>query len=282
MGDRFPKPFSGGPRQHMSAAPQLQVPRSQASEVDWSGNESQSMEAIGRLVSGVAHDFNNLLTGIVLCSDLLLAGLDRDSRLRRYALEIRSAGAQGASLVQQLSAVVRPGTTEPTLLSFNEVVVDMRNLLSRLIGENIDLRMELEENLGCVKITPARARQIILNLALNARDAMAEGGQLTLSTRPSTIASDPHSVSANQPQIEFEVRDTGCGMDAQTQARIFEPFFTTKALGKGTGLGLSTVLNIVRQYRGTIDIESEQGAGTRVIVRFPAEASPIPEKGNPE
>jgi len=239
------------------------------------------MEAIGRLVSGVAHDFNNLLTGIVLCSDLLLAGLEKDSRLRRYVQEIRSAAAQGASLVQQLSAVARPGTAEPTPLSFNDVVADMRNLLARLIGENIELSTELAANLGRIKMGPAQARQIVLNLALNARDAMPDGGQLTLSTRNSclaTVGAYPDQAS-HQPFIEFEVRDTGLGMDAQTRSRLFEPFFTTKSPGKGTGLGLATVLSIVKQHRGTIEIESEPGKGTNVKIRLPSTEFPNSRKG---
>jgi two-component system, cell cycle sensor histidine kinase and response regulator CckA len=240
--------------------------------------EAQNMEAIGRLVSGVAHDFNNLLTGIVLCSDLLLAGLDKESRLRRYAQEIRSAAAHGASLIQQLSTVARPGPTQTTLLSFNDVVADLRNLLARLIGENIQLNTDLSQDLECVEMNSAQARQIVLNLALNARDAMPDGGQLRLMTRNSVVAPGADQ-KARSTCIEFEVRDTGIGMDAQTRPRIFEPFFTTKTPGQGTGLGLATVLSIVRQHHGTIQIESEPGKGTNVKVRLPSQEFQASRKG---
>ena len=263
----------------MSAVAQCGVPQEAAEQAAQPQSpEAQNMEAVGRLVSGVAHDFNNLLTGIVLCSDLLLAGLDKDSRLRRYAQEIRSAAAQGASLVQQLSAVARPGTTEPTLLSLNDVIAGLRNLLARLIGENIQLSTDLAQDLERVKINSAQARQIVLNLALNARDAMPDGGQLRLMTRNSDDA--PGADQKARPIcVEFEVRDTGIGIDAQTRTRIFEPFFTTKTPGKGTGLGLATVLSIVRQHHGTVEIESEPGKGTNVKVRLPSQECQASRKG---
>jgi len=145
--------------------------------------ESQNMEAIGRLVSGVAHDFNNLLTGIVLCSDLILAGLEKDSRLRRYAQEIRSAGQQGAELIQQLLAVARERGVEPRRLQFNDIIRETDDLLVRLIGENIELVTELAGDLDYITMDPTQARQLVLNLVLNARDAMPEGGQVRLTTR---------------------------------------------------------------------------------------------------
>ncbi len=234
---------------------------------------SQKLEAVGRLVGGVVHDFNNLLTGVVLCCDLLLAKLEKKSPLRHYAQEMRSAGVQGAVLIEQLMAVVRQSQVEPTLLSWNEVIGNMQELLARLIGENIELTAELGSNLHLVKMDVAGAQQVVLNLVLNARDAMPDGGRISLSTRscvpapPSTEESGGHG--AARSWIELEVADTGCGMDKEVRERIFEPFFTTKEVGQGTGLGLATVKSIVKQYHGTIDVDSQPGQGTRVTVRFP-------------
>jgi two-component system, cell cycle sensor histidine kinase and response regulator CckA len=230
------------------------------------------MESIGRLVSGVAHDFNNLLTGIVLCSDLLIAGLEKESRLCRYAEQIRIASAQGAGMIQHLLAVARQRTVAPAWLSLNDAITGMQDLLTRLIGENVELLIELAQDLRLVRIDPAEAQEIILNLVLNARDAMPDGGQITLSTRNRFAVIGGCSPSASLPAafIELTIRDTGSGMDAETRARVFEPFFTTKEAGKGTGLGLATVHRIVQQEGGAIEIESELGKGTRIIIRLPA------------
>lgn len=228
--------------------------------------EAQNMVAMGRMVSGVAHDFNNLLTCILLCADLLLAGLDKNSRLRHFVDEIRSAASQGASLVQQLTSAAHP-SGESGFLCLNDVIADLCRLLERLLGENIQLSSELAQDLGQVKMSPAHARQIVLNLILNARDAMSDGGRLWLITRNSLPAESDEP--APIPCVELEVCDTGIGMDTQTRSRVFEPFFTTKSSGKGTGLGLTTVLAIVRQHQGTIQIDSEPGRGTKVKVRLP-------------
>ena len=242
--------------------------------------QAGNMEAIGRLVSGVAHDFNNLLTGVVLCSDLLLAGLEKHSPLRRYAQEIRIASAHGTELIQQLLAVARPDTAPGNLLSFNEAIAGLCNLLVRLIGENIELVTHLADDLGMVKMDPAHAQQIILNLLLNARDAMPDGGRITLTTR--NCAQAIREAGSREPaafsHIEFEVRDTGCGMDAATRERAFQPFFTTKKPGAGSGLGLATVSSITQQGGGTVVVESEPGSGARVVVRLPAQfATPNPK-----
>jgi two-component system, cell cycle sensor histidine kinase and response regulator CckA len=255
----------------MSASPQVQPEVLGNSETvqDEQSREAHRMETIGRLVSGVAHDFNNLLTGIVLCADLLLAGLGPESRLRRYAEEIRNAGAQGATLIQQLMAVARQQPAGAHLLSWDELVSGMRTLLTRLIGENIELVVDVSSDRGLVKIDRSQAQQIILNLVLNARDAMPDGGQIRLSTRS---CQESNLVSTNwggSPWIEFTVSDTGCGMSAETRAHLFEPFFTTKKPGKGNGLGLATVHSIVRQHGGAIDVESEPSRGTRIVVRMP-------------
>jgi two-component system, cell cycle sensor histidine kinase and response regulator CckA len=234
--------------------------------------DAHKMEAIGRLVGGVAHDFNNLLTGMVLCSELILAGLDKDNRLRRFAEEIRSAGEQGAGLIQQLMAVARQRAVEPCLLCMNDVVSEVRNLLTRLIGENVELIAELADDLGLVRMDPAEVQQIILNLVLNARDAMPDGGRVTLITRNCDEPGPGPGGEQKQFRnswIEFAVSDTGCGMDAETRAHLFEPFFTTKKPGKGNGLGLATVYRIVTHQGGTIKVESESGRGTRVAVHLP-------------
>lgn len=238
--------------------------------------EAQRMETLGRLVSGVAHDFNNLLTGIVLCSDLLLAGLDENSPLRRYAKEIRAASAQSAAMVRQLLAAAKPRADEPAFVSLNEAVLGLGRWLSRLIGENVELVTELANDLSMVRIDPAQLQQIILNLILNARDAMPDGGRITLSTRNGAAKSGSDSQSGC---VQLEVRDSGCGMDAETCSRVFEPFFTTKPMGKGTGLGLTTVHSIVQRQGGTIEIESQPGSGTRVIVHLPAaDAQAVPPR----
>lgn len=263
----------------MSALVQVEVPRPTEDTHELQSAEAQSMVAMGRLVGGVAHDFNNLLTCILLCADLLVAGIDKNTRLRHYAQEIRSAATQGASLVQQLMAAAQPGRSEPSgLMSFNDVIAEIHNLLMRLLGENIELSTELGPDLGRIDMNPAQARQIVLNLALNARDAMSDGGQLRLITRNSTMA--PDSEHGDRARcVELEVCDTGIGMDAQARSYVCEPFFTTKSPGKGTGLGLATVLSIVKQHQGTIQIESAPGSGTKVKVRLPGQEFQTPTEG---
>src|SRR5579863_8207286 len=265
-----------GQTQAMSAIAQLHLRTEepgdrQQAQTEQQLREAHKMEAIGRLVGGVAHDFNNLLTGMVLCSELILAGLDENSRLRRFAEEIRKAGEQGAGLIQQLMAVAQQRAVEPCLLSVNDVISGIRILLSRLIGENIELVAELADDLGLVRMDPAQVQQIILNLVLNARDAMPDGGRITLNTRNCdgpTSGRDPHHQFCDS-WVAIAVSDIGCGMDAETRARLFEPFFTTKKPGQGNGLGLATVYRIVTHEGGTIEVESEKGKGTRVVVHLP-------------
>jgi len=261
----------------MTALAQVQ-PKLESAEAsaEQQPRDAQTLEAIGRLVSGVAHDFNNLLSGVVLCSDLLLAGLEKQSPLRRYAQELRIAGAKGTELIQQLLVVARQGVVAASLLSFNDAIASLSNLLVRLIGEDIELVTHLADDLGMVKMAPAHAQQIILNLLLNARDAMPEGGRITVTTRNCGLAvsNSGGTPPAKPAHIEFEVGDTGCGMDAETRARVFQPFFTTKKPGKGNGLGLSTVSSIVQQNGGTIVVESEPERGARVVVRLPAQFAP--------
>jgi two-component system cell cycle sensor histidine kinase/response regulator CckA len=231
--------------------------------------DSQKLETIGRLVGGVAHDFNNLLTGIMLYCDLLIVGLRGDPRLSHHAEEIRLASKHGANLIQQLLAVARNRVPQAHSQSLNHVIAGMHELLARLIGENIELRMDLAESLGRVQIDPGQAQQIILNLVLNSRDAMPNGGRITLQTRNGLellpAPSNPQPRLA--PCIELTVTDTGVGMDEATRSRVLELFFTTKR--HGNGFGLSTVHQIVEQHGGTVTLQSAPGRGTRVIIRLP-------------
>jgi two-component system, cell cycle sensor histidine kinase and response regulator CckA len=242
---------------------------------------AERLEAVGRLAGGVAHDFNNLLTGVLLYCDLLMVSLEQDHRARKYAEEIRKAGMQASGLVRQLLAVTRPTSSVPRPLSLNEISDGMRNLLVRLIGENIELQFRLDPNLGLITIDPTQAQQILLNLVLNARDAMPRGGRITVETSNSRIEAlidtGPGATSkASLPCALFAVEDNGSGMDGSTRAHLFEPFFTTKA-GKGTGLGLATVHDIVTTNGGLIHVASQPAKGTRVTVLLPLAPEALPE-----
>jgi PAS domain S-box-containing protein len=238
--------------------------------------EAQKMEVIGRLVSGVAHDFNNLLTGITLYCDLLLAGLDPNGPLRHHAEEIRLAGEQGAALIQQLLAISRKQVVEPQILSLNDAIGSTSNLLARLIGEKFELKTSLQENAGLVRMDPAQVQQIVLNLVLNARDAMPDGGTILIETEACECA-DARNEKRRVPGVQLAVSDRGCGMSEEVRARLFEPFFTTKSGGRGTGLGLATVQDIVSRSGGVIEIDTEVGRGTCFRVRLPQYIEPASE-----
>jgi two-component system cell cycle sensor histidine kinase/response regulator CckA len=225
--------------------------------------EAEKMEVIGRLAGGVAHDFNNLLTGILLYCDLLSSAVELDNRLRQHVEEVRMAGEQGAALTQQLLAIARKQVPQPRPILVNEVVASTENLLRRLVGEQIELVTVLGAGLGRVLADQAQLRQVLLNLVLNARDAMPLGGRITVRTKAADFPGD------SQPAVSLSVEDTGCGMDAATRARLFEPFFTTKQPGHGTGLGLATVRRIVDESRGMIQVQSEPGHGSRIEVFLP-------------
>jgi len=235
--------------------------------------QAERLESVGRLAGGVAHDFNNLLTGVLLYCDLLLAELDAGNSLRRYVEEIRGAGMQAAGLVQQLLTVTRPQNGAPHLLSLNAVAQQMRDLLSRLIGENIELCFHLDPNLGLVRMDTTRAQQILLNLVLNARDAVTEGGRIVVETSNSKMQIFESMLGNHSgptlPCAMFVVSDNGKGMDADTQKRLFEAFFTTKIAGSGTGLGLAIVHDIVTGAGGLIHVDSGPGCGTRITVLLP-------------
>jgi signal transduction histidine kinase len=239
--------------------------------------QNQRWEAVGRLTGGVVHDFNNLLTGVMLYCDLLLSSLDGRDRRRRYADEIRSAIVQSSALVQQLLVFARPQVSSARLLCLNDVAASMRDLLTRLIGENITLDLHLEPALGNVKIDQAQAQQILLNLVLNARDALPNGGRISIETsncRFQPVAGMVPSGPPAFPYVLLVVGDDGHGMNAETRQRLFEPFFTTKNAGQGTGLGLTTVRSIVTTNRGLIHFESEPGHGTRVMILLPRASQP--------
>ena len=235
--------------------------------------QAERLEAVGRLAGGVAHDFNNLLTGILLYCDLLMGNIEPGHRARKYADEIRKASVQASGLVRQLLSITRPPNFQPRLLSLNEIADGMRNLLARLMGENIELKFCLDPNLGLIKMDPTEVQQILLNLVLNARDAMPRGGVISVETRNCKIQALTESALGTStraclPCALFVVEDNGSGMDDSTRAHMFEPFFTTKA-SKGTGLGLATVHSIVTSNGGLIHVQSALARGTRVSVLLP-------------
>ncbi len=233
--------------------------------------QSQKMEAIGRLAGGVAHDFNNLLTAINGYADIIFARLGDDS-LRQDAEEIRKAGKRAAMLTSQLLAFSRRQVLQPRVLNLNEVITDSIKLLRRMIGEDIELVTRLDDDLGRVKADPGQIEQVIMNLAINARDAMPQGGSLTIETANTLIDADyarKHVSARLGRYVRLKVRDTGCGMDEETRSRIFEPFFTTKERGKGTGLGLSTVYGIVKQSGGHIIVDTQPASGTTFRILLP-------------
>ncbi len=232
----------------------------------------QKMEAIGRLAGGIAHDFNNLVQAIGGYTEILLRRLPEQNPLRRNAEEIKKAGDRAAALTRQLLAFSRQQVLQPTVLDLNTVVSNIDQLLHRLIGEDVELRTQLAHDLGHVRADAAQIEQVLMNLAVNARDAMEDGGTLTIRTSnvdlSRTDQREPFTVVAG-PYVLLSVADTGCGMPADVKARAFEPFFTTKEPGRGTGLGLSTVYGIVKQSGGYIWVDSEVGKGTSVRIYLP-------------
>ncbi len=235
----------------------------------------QKMEAVGRLAGGIAHDFNNLLTVILGRSRLLLDTMKADHPHRRSIKSIDQTAERAALLTRQLLAFSRKQVLAPALLDLNEVLAGMTDLLQRLIGEQIELAVVPARGLGQVKVDRGQLEQVIVNLVVNARDAMPDGGRITIATSVGPAPAADATAEAGS-WVRVAVTDTGTGMDAHTRARIFEPFFTTKEPGKGTGLGLATVYGIVRQSGGNIEVESEPGMGTTFTISLPrAEDAPV-------
>ncbi len=265
--------------------------------------KAEQWQVLGRMAGSIAHDFNNLLTGILLYCDLMLNGLslagpvvDRESattgpigdelrvraQLREYTEEIRSAGLQATGVVQQMLSVTRPRNPHPYPISLNAIAEQMRNLLLRLLGENIALSFHLDPVLAMVNLDPAQAQQILLNLVLNARDAMPQGGRIRVETENCSVqvfrngrgqqTAGTDRVAAI-PCVLFVVRDNGVGMSEETRRRVFHAYFTTKEEGKGSGLGMTTVHSIVAACGGLVQVESAPGRGTSVIVLLPAASS---------
>jgi len=224
--------------------------------------DAAHLEMVGRLVGGVAHDFNNLLTGILLYCDLLKTKLTPANPLTLKIEEIRYAAEQGAGLIRQLMTVGREEKDAPRWVSFNHALREIVPLLRHLAGENIAITMDLAEGAPRVGLSLAEAQQLILNLVLNARDAMPGGGKVCLETRLGKLEGANHA-------LEFSVSDSGAGMDAEIAARIFEPFYTTREKGRGTGMGLVTVKRIVQEAGGMILVDTVSGKGTRMTVRLP-------------
>jgi two-component system cell cycle sensor histidine kinase/response regulator CckA len=240
--------------------------------------QAQKMEAIGQLAGGMAHDFNNLLTVINGYSEIIQTQLPADSPVRKMVSEIGQAGVRAASLTRQLLAFSRKQVLEPKVLNLNALVTGTAKMLQRLLGEDLDLTTILAPALGRVKADPGQIEQVLMNLAVNARDAMPRGGKLSIET--ANVNLDETYTQAYPelrpgPYVMLTVSDTGIGMDEATKAHIFEPFFTTKGPGKGTGLGLATVHGIVKQSNGHISVTTEPGRGTTFTIYLPATAEVI-------
>jgi PAS domain S-box-containing protein len=235
--------------------------------------QAQKMEALGQLAGGVAHDFNNLLTGILGYTRLLVQRLEGDVQSHESLAQIERAAERASTLTRQLLAFSRRQQLTATYLDVNRVVVDFIKLLARTVGEHIELRTDLSPDLPSIHADPAQIEQVLLNLAVNARDAMPEGGQLAIGTQ--TVELDA-AFAASHPWaragrfVVLSVADSGMGMSARTRDRIFEPFFSTKPTEKGTGLGLAIVYGIVKQHEGLIRVESTPGQGTKLDLYFPA------------
>ena len=249
--------------------------------------QAQKMEAVGRLSGGIAHDFNNILGVIIGYGEILEERLEASNTLRPCADEILQAGRRAATLTRQLLAFSRQQVLAPRVLELNSVITDIQKMLRRVIGEDIELDTKLSADLGRVKADPGQIEQAILNLAVNARDAMPRGGKFTIATENTEL--DATAVRRYSYPVKpglyvlLSVSDTGTGMTSDTQAHIFEPFFTTKEKGKGTGLGLATVYGVVKQSDGYIQVHSEPGAGATFKIYLPLVDQPVdPEQKRPD
>jgi two-component system cell cycle sensor histidine kinase/response regulator CckA len=246
--------------------------------------QSQKMEAIGQLAGGIAHDFNNLLTSVIGNTQLLL-GVTSAQDLNRPLLEdVLDAANRAGGLTRQILAFSRRQVLEPKVLCLNDVLLKIRPLLGATLGEDIDIRLHLAPDVGALEVDPSQLEQVVMNLVVNARDAMPAGGSLTIETINAELDShyqETHPWAQPGLYVLMSVSDTGIGMDEETKSRIFEPFFTTKGPGQGTGLGLSTVYGIVKQSRGNISVYSEPGQGSTFKVYLPRVGA-TPESGESE
>jgi two-component system, cell cycle sensor histidine kinase and response regulator CckA len=246
--------------------------------------EAQKMDVIGQLVSGVAHDFNNILAVIIGYSDLITSDLDKQSPMRTYIEEIRHASERAAGLTRQLLIFGRKQSVVPVVLDLNDVVNDLENMLRRLIDANIEMKIVPGKKIGHVKADAGYVGQVLMNLVVNARDAMPQGGKLTIATNNVRLdANSTPSKSSVTPgnYVMLSVSDTGTGITDEVKALLFEAFFTTKPVGKGTGLGLATCQTIVQQSGGHIDVYSEVGKGTTFKIYFPRVAEPLDVSARP-
>jgi len=248
---------------------------------------AQKMEAVGRLAGSVAHDFNNVLSVILSLASIILGDLKPIDPLRVDLESIKKAGERGADLTRQLLALSRQQVISPRTVDINQIVLEGERMLRRLLREDVELVSFCQRGLAKVRVDPGQIDQVILNLAINARDAMPEGGKLTIETKNVELEESyttEHFGSTPGPHVMLAISDTGIGMSREVQARIFEPFFTTKEVGKGTGLGLSTVFGIVKQCGGNIWVYSEPGGGSTFRVYFPVFEGPdtiVPEAIEP-
>jgi PAS domain S-box-containing protein len=239
--------------------------------------QAMKMEAVGRLAGGIAHDFNNLLTVIGGNVELARRDLDPSDPLAHYLVEVSKAAASAASLTGQLLAFSRRRIIVPRVLNPNDLIENLRKMLGRIVGEDIALQTNLAEELGAVKVDPGQFDQVVVNLAVNARDAMPEGGRLTIETANCDLDEAycrQHADVSPGRYVMIAVSDTGQGMDAEVRRRLFEPFFTTKPVGRGTGLGLAMIFGAVKQSGGTIDVHSEVGQGTTFKIYLPRIEAP--------
>ncbi len=281
---KHPEPLRG-PAGEIVGVVNMVVDITEMKQLEEKYRQSQKMEAIGQLAAGVAHDFNNLLTVILGYSEIFLNKMPAGDPGREQMMQIHNAGEHAVVLTRQLLTFGRKQMLSPVVLDLNSLLEELEKMLPRLIGADIEVTTILQGGLGCVEVDPGQIQQIVINLVVNARDAMPTGGHLTIQTQNAVVSqAQLRQHAENQPgaYTQLSVSDTGCGMSEATKARIFEPFFTTKEVGKGTGLGLATVYGIVKQSGGFIEVESAPGTGSTFRIFLPQirQKAPIKEASN--